>query len=112
MKTSAQICRDRGWAVDDILEGTNEHFTERMRITAIGEQFVLGKTMSRDGQPIEGLEGSWDFNLRNWRKTGHYERPPIEQALRRLGELYRAGSVRTREIADKIITAAKKELDR
>ena len=65
--TSAQICRAQGWTVGDVLEGTDEVSTDRIRITAIGEQNVLARWQYADLP--ESAERLISLDFRDWRKV-------------------------------------------
>ena len=65
--TSADICRANGWTVGDILEGTDDVSTDRIRITAIGEVLVLARWQYADLPESADRLISLDF--RDWRKV-------------------------------------------
>lgn len=65
--TSAQICRANGWTVGDVLEGTDEVSTDRIRITAIGEAHVLARWQYADNP--ESSERLISLDFRDWRKV-------------------------------------------
>ena len=68
LQTSADICRAQGWTVGDVLEGTDEVSTDRIRITAIGEAHVLARWQYAD-MP-ESTERLISLDFREWRKVG------------------------------------------
>lgn len=68
---SADHARAEGWEVGTVLIGSpvvrNGRQVEqgkRLRITAIGEQIVLGRCMGKD--QIWCQENSWEFTSRDW----------------------------------------------
>ena len=65
--TAADICRANGWTVGDVLEGTDEVSTDRIRITAIGEQNVLARWQYADNP--ESSEWLICIDFRDWRKV-------------------------------------------
>ena len=65
---SAQICRANGWKVGDILEGWDLNNLDVLRITAIGEELVLGKWQYTDVS--ESTERLISLNFRDWHKVG------------------------------------------
>ena len=71
MKSSADMCRARGWVVGDILLGTScTGSTDAWMITAIGEELVVKRTVAtlRDGEwiPQDGRECLGDLGFRAW----------------------------------------------
>ena len=60
--THAELCRERGWGVDDVLEARWSGETIRVRLTAIGRDEVLGARAYRDG--TEGAEHTWSLTNR------------------------------------------------
>ena len=65
--TSTEICRANGWTVGDMLEGQDEVSTDRIRITAIGEQNVLARWQYADNP--ESSERLMSLDFREWRKV-------------------------------------------
>jgi hypothetical protein len=71
MKSSADMCRARGWVVGDILIGTSCcGRTDAWLITAIGEELVVKRTVATliDGEwiPQDGRECLGDLGFRAW----------------------------------------------
>lgn len=61
-KTPAQIARERGWTVGTrLVSGTTT-----LRITAIGEERVLGRLV-RASPPGDSAEAFWDLSTPDWR---------------------------------------------
>ena len=71
MKT-ADLCRQNGWKVGTILEGDEGRGTDRIEITAIGEQAVLAKSV--DGS--WSVEHLWDVGSREWKEVRDEEHLP------------------------------------
>lgn len=69
-KSSAALCRAKGWKVGTILEGSDGRATTRIRLTAIGEEGVLAMMVGRDGERFRGYESPWTLLSRRWRKVG------------------------------------------
>lgn len=68
MKSAAAICRENGWVRGTILEGDEGYGPERIQLTAIGIQGVLARRiMNHKGEAIEGYEGSWSLDHRDWK---------------------------------------------
>ena len=65
---SAEICRAQGWTVGTILEGWDLNNLDVLRITAIGEELVLGKWLYTDVS--ESTERLISLNFRDWHKVG------------------------------------------
>jgi len=68
--TPAETCRQRGWKVGDVLEGKQPWaagIVERIRLTAIGREFVLAAKLHTDGS--EGDEDPWALDGRKWHKV-------------------------------------------
>lgn len=65
--TSADMCRANGWKVGDVLEGTDDISTDRIRITAIGEVYVFVCWQYADMPESADRPISLDF--RDWHKV-------------------------------------------
>lgn len=61
-KTPAQTARERGWIPGTLLVSG----TVTLRITAIGEERVLGRLV-RDFPPGDSAEAFWDVSTTDWR---------------------------------------------
>lgn len=79
-RSDAQIARDNGWDVGTVVQGHETWpdglgVTTTWRITGIGEEMVLVKTIKAeydDGRPDQNREGpehSATFKFRNWTKV-------------------------------------------
>lgn len=66
MSTSAHICRVRGWKPGMVLQGTKAEAAFTIRITAIGEDTVLARRLTRDGIPSLGEDRVWNIGARGW----------------------------------------------
>ena len=72
-RSAASFVNEQGWVVGSILAGgpitTNGHPIEsarRVRITAIGEEHVLGRSCLSSYGAGEGRESSLSFDCRDW----------------------------------------------
>lgn len=65
---AADICRARGWTAGTLLVGDEGYGPEVIRITAVGEQIVLARTVSRNGKGVKSNEDSWCFACRDWKE--------------------------------------------
>ena len=64
----AEVCRDNGWLPGTKLVGDEGYGPTIICITAIGEEQMLAKTMSHNGQPRDGYEVSWVLYCRDWKE--------------------------------------------
>lgn len=66
--SDADRCRVNGWVPSTRLERVNESgIRERVEITAIGEDQVLGKRTHVDGTPLRRpFERLWTFRSGEW----------------------------------------------
>lgn len=65
---SADRCRQEGWQVGDVLEGSEGYGPVRVRITSIGETEVRGKCIEQSSVEISASEGIWSFLHHSWHK--------------------------------------------
>lgn len=64
-QSSADFCREMGCQAGQIVTGSDDGYGEvRVRITAIGDESVLGKTVSRANHPSR--QNLWSFHCRDW----------------------------------------------
>lgn len=75
-KTSAELCREKGWSVGDVLEGVEGRLTTRIRLTAIGTEGVLAQVVETNGEPCRGHESNWTLMHRDWRRVTPSESDP------------------------------------
>jgi len=72
---SADLCRERGWTVGTVLEGTESagdwSHTDRIVITAIGLRGILAQHLPHDGQDEPADEQSWTLEYRDWHEVAH-----------------------------------------
>jgi hypothetical protein len=73
--SDAGKCRANGWGVGDVLEGFEFGRGDRIRLTAIGEDNILARTVAskvRGGEwaAAEGYETLWTLDCREWKKVG------------------------------------------
>ncbi len=66
---SAQMCRERGWTPGTRLVGDEGYGPTVIEITAMGEECILAKAISHNGQPLAGVEESWVLWRRDWREV-------------------------------------------
>ena len=63
----AVICRENGWTVGTRLVGDEGRDHTIIEITAIGDQNILAKTVSENGESKKKTwEGSWSLSTRDW----------------------------------------------
>ena len=66
-KTEAETCRLNGWGVGTVLVGDEGFGPEKIRITAIGEDAILARTIETGkGVAVDRREGLWTLSLREW----------------------------------------------
>lgn len=64
-QSSADFCREMGWQAGQIVTGSDDGYGEvTVRITAIGDESVLGRTVHKS-KPQSG-ENLWSFHYRDW----------------------------------------------
>jgi hypothetical protein len=68
-KSDAEICREKGWQVGDVLEGDEGDGPTRILITAIGERHILAKELSHSGADRQRQESHWTVQAREWKKV-------------------------------------------
>jgi hypothetical protein len=68
-KSDAEICREKGWNVGDVLEGDEGFGPTRILITAIGERHILAKELSHSGADRQRQESHWTVQARKWKKV-------------------------------------------
>jgi hypothetical protein len=70
---SAGLCRERGWTVGTVLEGTESagdySHTDRIVITAIGVRCILARHLPHDGENELGDEHSCTLEYRDWHEA-------------------------------------------
>ena len=69
MKSDAEICREKGWNVGDVLEGDEGYGPTQILITAIGEKHILAKELSHSGSDRQRCESHWTVQCREWKKV-------------------------------------------
>ena len=63
----AEICREHGWTVGTRLVGDEGRDHTIIEITALGEQQILAKTVSENGEWMtKTWEGAWSLSTRDW----------------------------------------------
>ena len=63
----AVICRERGWIAGTKLVGDEGFGPEVILITAVGEQSILARTLTRRGEgPDWAREALWCLSCRDW----------------------------------------------
>lgn len=63
----ADICRANGWGPGARLIGDEGYGPEIIEITGLGERLLLAKSVSRKGRAVDGREGTWSLQFRDWR---------------------------------------------
>lgn len=81
----ADVCRENGWAVGTVLVGDEGYGLEAVKITAIGERKILGRSIAieeRGGWRCfeHRSEGLWTLDYRDWRPASPDELAAIEGA--------------------------------
>lgn len=67
---SAELCRKNGWGVGTRLIGDEGYGPTVIELTAIGEDSLLAKTISHNGEIEEyPREGSWSLQNRDWKRV-------------------------------------------
>jgi len=69
MKSDAEICREKGWQVGDVLEGDEGDGPTRILITAIGERHILAKELSHNAADRQRQESHWTVQARERKKV-------------------------------------------
>ena len=64
---SATLCRLNGWGAGTVLEGDEGYGPTRILITAVGEQGVLARCLTRAHGST--YESSWTLRSRDWREV-------------------------------------------
>ena len=66
---AADICREHGWRAGTRLVGNNGFGTTEIEITALGNQVMLARTVSQNGEPTAyGRDQAWRLSDRDWRE--------------------------------------------
>lgn len=66
-RTEAETCRLNGWIVGTVLVGDEGFGPEKIRITAIGDEAILARTIQTGkGDIVERSEGLWTLAYREW----------------------------------------------
>lgn len=68
LPTHKQIEVNR-WKVGDILEGNEYGEVARIQLKYIGEDVLIAKAITRNGQPVDERECSWTLTCREWKKV-------------------------------------------
>lgn len=63
----ADVARLKGWTVGTKLIGDEGWGPTVIKITAIGEEEVLARKLSHNGEPVDCDEGTWEFSCRDWK---------------------------------------------
>lgn len=66
--TDAEICSKLNVKVGDCLIGDEGHGPTIIRITAIGEDNILARSISHNGKHVDESEGRWTLAFRDWTK--------------------------------------------
>jgi len=64
---SAELCQKNGWTVGTRLMGDEGYgSTCIILITAVGEENILARVVSRNGIPWRDCESNWTLECRDW----------------------------------------------
>jgi len=64
--SDAELCRANGWGPGTRLVGDQGYGPTVIEITAVGERYILAKTISFRGNPMDSGEGLWTLECRDW----------------------------------------------
>ena len=67
--TDADLCRSHGWGPGTRLVGDEGYGPTVIEITAVGEKWILAKTLSHRGEQVDPDEGFWTLSCRKWKKV-------------------------------------------
>jgi hypothetical protein len=69
-ESDAAACRRKKWKAGTLIAGDEGYGVTVIKITAIGEENILARPISHDGEPSEvSYEGSWTLSCRDWKKV-------------------------------------------
>lgn len=68
-ESDADFCRRMGWGVGQYLVGDEGYGPTVIKLTAIGEDAILARSITHRGDPQLGSpdESTWMLNHRDWR---------------------------------------------
>jgi hypothetical protein len=66
-KSEAETCRLNGWTVGTRLVGDEGYGPTVIEITAIGQQRILARGLSRRGEAVRESETTWTLACRAWK---------------------------------------------
>ena len=66
--TGAETCRLNGWTAGTHLVGDEGCGPTVIRLTAIGEDAILARAVSHNGQPTDRRETTWTLDCREWQE--------------------------------------------
>lgn len=61
-----ETARLNGWGVGTRLVGDEGYGPTVIEITAMGERTLLARAVSRQGRPVDEVEGTWVLDAREW----------------------------------------------
>lgn len=64
--SAADLCRRRGWTVGTCLVGDEGYGPTVIVITAVGEDGLLARCLSHDGETVSSRESNWELWCRDW----------------------------------------------
>lgn len=67
--TDAERCHHNGWTVGTCLVGDEGYGPTVIQITAIGEDLVLARMLSHNGEQRDRSESTWTLRYRDWRSS-------------------------------------------
>ncbi len=66
-RPAAHVARNNGWGVGTHLVGDEGYGPSVIVITALGEDLMLARCVSRRGEQVEEREATWTLGARDWR---------------------------------------------
>jgi len=64
--SNAEYCRSRGWGVGTRLVGDEGYGPTIIEITALGDEMLIAKAISRNGEPVNDREAPWTLACQDW----------------------------------------------
>jgi hypothetical protein len=67
--SSVETCRRNGWGPGTRLVGDEGYGPTVIRITAVGEEWILAVAESHGGEELHPIEQVWTLESRDWREV-------------------------------------------
>lgn len=64
--SDVEICRKMGFDKGTKLIGDEGYGPSVIQITAIGEEHIMARVISHNGNPVHDSEGMWTLSCRKW----------------------------------------------